>query len=128
MTEQPQPAAAPEERSLWQLDRGEQRVLLITFVGGVASIVAAALIVGGAIAIARRSSGGTGSWAALTWSVGVFFVLAVMGTRSLLRSGAHPPGPARLVALVVVGIFSVGCLGLFAIGMLVLIGIAAGIK
>jgi hypothetical protein len=121
-------APQPSERALWELDRGELRALLITFAGGVASIVAAALIIGGAIAIARRATGGTGSWAAFTWSMGVFFVLAVIYATRTLRGGAHPPGRVRLVVGMVLGIFSVGCFGLLALGMLVLIGIAAGIK
>lgn len=127
-TRRPDRAVAPEEQPFWVLSRGEQRVLLITFVGGVDSIVVAVLIVGGAIAIARRSGRGAGSWAAFTWSMGVFCVLAAIGARRMLRSEVHLPDPARLIALVVAGSFSVGYLGLLAIGMLVLIGIAAGIK
>jgi hypothetical protein len=59
MIGQPQPAPAPKERPLWQLDRGEQRALLITFVGGVASIVVAAIILGVAIALAHAFSSHT---------------------------------------------------------------------
>jgi len=48
-------ASAPEvvERPLWPLSRDEQRVLIITFVGGLASIVAGACVIGGAIAMTR---------------------------------------------------------------------------
>jgi hypothetical protein len=60
--------------------------------------------------------------------MGVFLVLAVIYARRMLRGGAHQPGPARLVVGVVLGIFSVGCFGLLALGMLVLIGIAAGVR
>ena len=56
--EQPAPtseASAPKvaERPLWELSRDEQCVLIITFVGGLASIVAGVCVVGGAIALVR---------------------------------------------------------------------------
>jgi hypothetical protein len=57
-----------------------------------------------------------------------FFVLAVIYARRMLRGEAHPPGPARLIVGVALGIFSVGCFGLLPLGMLVLIGIAAGVR
>jgi len=41
------------ERPLWELSRDEQRVLLITFAGGLASIVIGAAMVGSAIAYAK---------------------------------------------------------------------------
>jgi len=48
-------ASAPKvaERSLWKLSRDEQRILMITFVGGLASIVVGACVIGGLIALAR---------------------------------------------------------------------------
>src|SRR5690242_10883018 len=48
-------ASAPKvvERPLWELSRDEQRILIITFVGGLASIVAGVCVVGGAIALVR---------------------------------------------------------------------------
>ena len=48
-------ACAPKavERPLWVLSRDEQRVLIVTFVGGLASIIASACVIGGAIALAR---------------------------------------------------------------------------
>jgi len=48
-------ASAPKvaERSLWKLSRDEQRILMITFVGGLASIVVGACVIGGSIALAR---------------------------------------------------------------------------
>lgn len=50
-------ASAPQvvERPLWELSRDEKRVLIITFVGGLASIVAGACFIGGAIAMAPAS-------------------------------------------------------------------------
>jgi hypothetical protein len=52
-------ASAPKaaERPLWVLNRDEQRVLIITFVGGLASIVVGACVIGGAIALARSLKG-----------------------------------------------------------------------
>ena len=87
MTEQPRPAPAPEgqpsapapeERPIWKLDRSEQRILLITFVGGVASIVVAAGIIGGAIANARRLNNfphKTELWIAIGSYAAVFAVM-----------------------------------------------------
>ena len=43
------------ERPLWRLNRDEQRVLLITFTGGFASIIVSACILGLAITIARNT-------------------------------------------------------------------------
>lgn len=42
-----------EERPAWKLDRNEQRMLVITFIGGLASIIVGACLIGGAIALAR---------------------------------------------------------------------------
>lgn len=61
MEDKEQPAApiressAPEvvERPLWVLSSDEQRVLVITFVGGLASIIAGVCVIGGAIALVR---------------------------------------------------------------------------
>ena len=59
-------ASAPEvvDRPLWVLSRDEQRVLIITFVGGVASVVAGVCVVGGAIAVLRflRAQGDFSLW------------------------------------------------------------------
>lgn len=48
-------ASAPlaVERPLWEMSRDEQRLLIITFVGGLASIVAGACVIGGPIALVR---------------------------------------------------------------------------
>jgi type III secretory pathway component EscS len=48
-------ASAPqvEDRPLWDLSRDDQRVLIITFVGGLASLVAGASVIGGAIALVQ---------------------------------------------------------------------------
>ena len=46
-------AVAPEQRSIWDLNRNEQRSMMITVVGGLGSIIAGACVIGGAIASAR---------------------------------------------------------------------------
>jgi hypothetical protein len=54
------PTAGPpaeDERPLWKLSRGEQRVLLVTFVGGLASIIVGAAVIGVALALAHRAEG-----------------------------------------------------------------------
>jgi hypothetical protein len=43
----------PDRRELWDLSRDDQRLLIITFVGGLASLVAGACVIGGAIALVR---------------------------------------------------------------------------
>jgi len=42
-----------EDRPLWSLSRDEQRILAITFVGGLASIIIGAAVIGASIALAR---------------------------------------------------------------------------
>jgi len=46
---------AEDDRPLWKLSRDEQRVLLITFVGGLASIIVGAAVIGVAIALAHHA-------------------------------------------------------------------------
>ena len=41
------------ERELWELSADEKRLLLITFVGGLASIVLGAVMIGAALALTR---------------------------------------------------------------------------
>jgi hypothetical protein len=92
MTEQPQPAPTPEERPLWKLDRSEQRILAITFVGGVASIVVAAVIIGTAIALARHVNGS--SVAATLNSMGTSSFLITVGICIFVLAGALLVNPA----------------------------------
>jgi hypothetical protein len=54
--EQPPVPTGPERR-LWELSRDDQRVLIITFVGGFASVIAGAAVIGGAIALVRWQRG-----------------------------------------------------------------------
>ncbi len=54
------PTAGPpseDERPVWKLSRDEQRILLITFVGGLASIIVGAAVIGVAVALAHRAEG-----------------------------------------------------------------------
>jgi hypothetical protein len=78
-TEKPDWVRAPRPRPLWRLERGEQRVLMITFAGGVASIAAAAFVLGIAIALARFITHGNKHTAALAEVGGVIFAVLVTG-------------------------------------------------
>ena len=116
------PAAAP-----WALSAAEWRLLVITFVGGLGSIVAGAGIIGGAIAIARTATRGPGFWF-LTIAVGaVGFVFGMVVFRRAVR-GVYLPAPVRLFAGAIASIFVVAYGVLIVVGLLVLIGRAAGIK
>jgi hypothetical protein len=138
MTEQPQPPPTPGERPLWKLDRGEQRVLAITFVGGVASIVAAAVIVGGAIALARAYSHVSGRHPTAIRNdlpnvvyIGSAVILLTFGVLAAVGWGPKWLGGDNIllfhfilrVALIVAGIIVL----LFIVILLTLIGAAAGI-
>jgi hypothetical protein len=117
MTEEQEQAQAPEERPLWKLDRGEQRVLLITFVGGLASIVVAAIIIGLAVAFARYLN----STPHTTWDwvgIGLFAVFFAVGVAALIwfqgYESRHPlPGRAHRVASLIMLIgMAAACPGL----------------
>jgi hypothetical protein len=54
------PTARPpagDERPLWKLSRDEQRILLVTFAGGLGSIIVGAAVIGVALALAHRAEG-----------------------------------------------------------------------
>lgn len=53
MTDDETAGSKPAERSVWSLSRDEQRLLWITFAGGLGSILAGVLLVGSAIAFDR---------------------------------------------------------------------------
>jgi len=131
MTEQPQPTPPPGERPVWRLDRDQQRVLFITFVGGVASIVVAAVIVGIAIALAHTiipdlKKTSPVAIDALTLAVTILSVLPLIATFAL-AARKKPGSPLtfilRRVALVALGIVSAA--GILA--ALTLVGAAAGV-
>jgi hypothetical protein len=130
-------APAPEavERPLWKLSRDEQRVLIITFIGGLASIVAGVCVIGGAIALVRLMKASHFSLLTLfvltaLYSLG--WILIEISIRRLRRLRRHsssdlpgwlgtPTGRAWLVSTLVMGV------GVSIVLLLVWIGIAAGI-
>ena len=115
MTEQPQPAPTPDERPLWKLDRGEWRTLIITFAGGFGSIVAAACVIGLAIALARwENKSGLGYVAAGTAvGIGTFLVVLVAARRGWIDLSK--------TLVIAIGVVMIG------LWLLVWIGVAAGV-
>ena len=110
---------------MWRLNRDEQRILIITFVGGVGSLLVSACIIGGAIAIARlERDAGLWRWAIVT---AVYLLTAVVWQRRLRRFQRRYPGHlASQVGRrerIVIAAFSVGA----ALTLLVWIGLAAGV-
>jgi hypothetical protein len=74
-----------DDRPVWQLSRDEQRVLLITFVGGLGAIVIGAAIIGLALALARAGRQGGEAWQAFlpfAFAAVLSTVVAVVLTRS----------------------------------------------
>jgi len=77
----PERAQVPGPRPLWKLDRSEQRVLFVTFVGGVASILAAAFLVGMAISLGRILASAkphTTAGTEVTWFCFITAIMAVL--------------------------------------------------
>jgi len=116
ITEMPAPQVV--ERPLWELSRDEQRVLISTFVGGLASIVAGVCVVGGAIALARGMRALHVPLGFLI-SVTVGYTFMVWGVSARRRWSGPGRRPASIVFLLM-------CLGL-SIWLLAWIGLAAGI-
>ncbi len=124
-------ASAPQvvERPLWVLSRDEQRVLIITFVGGLASIVAGAIFIAAAIALGRIY----GHWnPSLPWSAGGLLALLIVGflagplTRQAFRDkqpGKPFANALRRLAQVVLGTVFL----IIVLQVLALIGLAAGL-
>jgi hypothetical protein len=75
------------------LSAAEWRLLVITFVGGLGSLIAAAWIIAGAIAIARhvRNGGALWIWAADTafGLVGLVVLVAIVRTRGWPGAGCQ---------------------------------------
>jgi hypothetical protein len=126
MGEQPRPAPTPEEQPLWKLDRGEKRVLFITFVGGLASLIAAAVIIGGGIALAHAWFGLKSHTAAgnvvgtVTLIVAILVVVGLPISVRVLQNGKRL---ARSVAWVVIWVAVLYS----AVVSLAVIGLAAGV-
>jgi hypothetical protein len=106
------------EKPRWELTPEDWRTLTITFVGGVASIIVGAGLLGAALALAHWQTQGVrgGHWVGLALStVGIWTV-----TLALLRF--HKPKDRWDVLIA-------GFLALFAaVLLLTWIGIAAGVK
>jgi hypothetical protein len=77
MAEEDRPADG--DRLLWSLNRDEQRLLWITFVRGLASILVGAAVIGGAIAVARYEVR-VSSLLSLAGSTGFVLLLVVIGS------------------------------------------------
>ncbi len=79
--------------TLWALSAAEWRLLVITFVGGLGSLIAAACVIGGAIALARyQESFGLGSFGVAT-AIGLFAgVLVLVIFRYILPIPGGQPG------------------------------------
>ena len=117
--DKPPIAAKTRERPFWVLDSQEQRLLWITFVGGVASIVVSAAILGVAVALARwfvARNTSTFAWINLVF----LLVCGSFLTFLMIRWRIVPRRWLRWVA----AIFFL----IFATVILVWIGIAAGVK
>jgi hypothetical protein len=116
-------ARAPQvaERSLWNLSRDEQRILIITFVGGLASIVAGVCVVGVAIALARGIRAihlPLSALVGLTVAYTGYVISIALDFRRRSRSR-----PRSTVASIVLLLFYVA----LSICLLAWIGVAAGI-
>ena len=105
-----------EDRPLWSLSRDEQRVLAITFVGGLASLIVAAGVIGAAIALGRWVEHESLGWFTQFAQVGGL-ALAILG--GLAGRSKRTPLYGRFIGWIVAAI---GVLGL-----LVIVGIGAGI-
>jgi hypothetical protein len=97
-TEDKRRAPVSEERSPWNLNSDEQRTLIITFVGGLGSLILAAVIIGAGIAFVRSMNAhpGTSSvvltvflWRGLSRKYWGAFTCFSMG------AGSHRISPAR---------------------------------
>jgi hypothetical protein len=118
------------------LDRGEQRVLFVTFVGGGASIVVAAAIVGGAIALGHvyrnlkthHAAGFAEGGKIFGYVTGGLIVLAVGSLWLIFTTDRFPRLLAHRmvgrIALVLAVVFSLSTL----VMVLTVIGLAAGVK
>ena len=111
----PRPQA---DRPLWRLTPDEQRVLLITFAGGVGSIVVGAGVIGLALVLARHDRAPLSTLAVAT--VGVLAVLLAM---RFINSVVEPPRGQKWIGDIGVIVGVAGCVVL----VLTWIGIAAGV-
>jgi 4-amino-4-deoxy-L-arabinose transferase-like glycosyltransferase len=109
---------ADEEQPFWALSREDQRLLWVTFIGGVASFIVGAVIIGVAIALARRFSTDAPLLAIIT--LGSTCVLGVLYTQAR-RRGVSMTSLTSIWLIPILVAVPAACL-------LIWIGIAAGIK
>lgn len=112
----------------WVLSAAEWRLLVITFVGGLGPIIAAACVIGGAIVIARQvRSGGLRIWG-LDAVIGIVVgVVLLLSTRYIRQAFKHSDRARRVVRVVVWIIFTVYIVA-YGLTLLIWIGVAAGVK
>jgi hypothetical protein len=99
----PRGKPAASDRHVWTLNRDEQRTVIITFVGGLGSIIFGAVILGSAVALARwlnrtphgPLSLGTAGW---VW-IGFFAVCFAVGLPLLILVLAFPPERSRRLGM-----------------------------
>jgi hypothetical protein len=90
------------DRPLWRLTVEDQRVLLITFAGGLGAIVVGAGMIGAALAFGRFW--GNPPWVLAIWTVVYLFTVLLMRYRGLFRRG--PGDNWSFNALVITAVFS----------------------
>ena len=74
-----------EDRPVWSLTRDEQRILAITFVGGLASIIAGVMIVGLSLALLRYVGPPSGhTTASFLLDQGAVTAIAAVGTAACI--------------------------------------------
>jgi hypothetical protein len=110
----------------WSLTRDEQRLLWITFAGGLGSIVVGAGVIGGALALTRSIRPQLPEFAILTLvSVVVVTALILRLVRTFRRTMVKPRlWEVRFVRFTPVGLFGVT----LCVYALTGIGLAAGVK
>jgi uncharacterized membrane protein len=118
--------ARRQARPPWALSPAESRLLVITFAGGLASIVAAACVIGGAIAFDRTQRHNLGNWAVVTAAVLLIAVATPFVTsRNLKRARPGLPG---LIVRFYVWVAVLSAIILVGFVLLLWVGIAAGVK
>jgi hypothetical protein len=111
----------------WVLSAADWRLLVVTFIGGLGSIVAAACVVGGAISLARRvgKAGGLGGWGLVTvWAL----ILTAVALTASIRTARIPLFRDDPMITFLRRSINVTASLVVALALMVWIGVAAGIK